>query len=109
MEKLQKVIQNNILKLMSESNVSMRQLSADINCSESYVQKLLNGDFHPKLEKLTDIADYFHVPIWALFLSEELTSDKIQQIESYLLTFDEAALDATLNVVKLIKPKSEPK
>lgn len=104
MDTLKKIIQNNILNEMNKANISMRQLSADINCSESYVQKLLNGNFVPTLEKLKDIAEYFKVPIWTFFLSEELTTGKIQQINTYLLTFDEEALDATLNIVRRIKP-----
>ncbi len=107
MDDLKKVIQNNILKLMSESGISMRQLSADINCSESYVQKILSGDFTPKLERLLDISDYFNVPIWALFLSEENTPDKLSQIEAYLLEFDEETLEATLNIIKRIRPKAD--
>ncbi len=104
MDTLKKIIQSNILNEMNKANISMRQLSADINCSESYVQKLLNGNFVPTLEKLNDIAEYFKVPIWTFFLSEELTTGKIQQINTYLLTFDEEALDATLNIVRRIKP-----
>lgn len=107
MENLKKVIQGNILELMSKSNISMRQLSADINASESYVQKILSGDFTPKLERLLDIAEYFNVPIWALFLSEDTAPDKVAQIESYLLSFDDDALDATLHMVKRIAPKSD--
>lgn len=104
MDKLKKIIQNNILNEMNKANISMRQLSADINCSESYVQKLLNGDLVPTLEKLNTIAEYFGVPIWTFFLAEELTTGKLDQINTYLLTFDEKALDATLNMVRLITP-----
>ncbi len=104
MEELKKIIQRNILNEMNKANISMRQLSADISCSESYVQKLLNGNFVPTLEKLNVIADYFDIPIWTLFLSEDLTFNKVQQINSYLLTFDEEALDATLNIVRRIQP-----
>lgn len=107
MEKLKKIIQGNILELMSQSNISMRQLSADINCSESYVQKILSGDFTPKLERLLDIANYFQVPIWMLFLSPETTPDKAYQIQSYVLKLDDDSMDATLNIVKRLPPKSE--
>lgn len=107
MEELKKIIQKNILDLMEERNLSMRQLSADMNRSESYAQKLLNGDFVPKLDKLLIIADYFEVPIWRLFLSTELATGKLQEIETYLLTFDEATLDATLNLVRRIQPTPE--
>ena len=109
MEELKKIIQNNILELMEERNLSMRQLSADMNRSESYAQKLLNGDFVPKLDKLLIIADYFEVPIWRLFLSKELATGKLQEIETYLLSFDEETLDATLNMVRRIQPTSEKK
>lgn len=107
MENLKKVIQTNILELMSRSNISMRQLSADINCSESYIQKILSGDFTPKLEKLLDIANYFSVPLWMLFLDKDATPDKITEIESYLYTFDEDALDATLHIVRRIQPENK--
>ena len=109
MEELKKIIQNNILALMEERNISMRQLSADMNRSESYAQKLLNGDFVPKLDKLLLIAEYFNVPIWRLFLSTELTTGKLQEIETYLLTFDDDALDATLNMVRRIQPAQTKK
>lgn len=109
MDELMQIIQNNILALMDEHDISMRQLSADMNCSESYAQKLLNGDFVPKLDKLLMIAEYFDVPIWRLFLSTELTTGKLQEIETYLLTFDEEALDATLNIVRRIQPTSGKK
>ena len=109
MEELKKIIQNNILELMEERNISMRQLSANMNRSESYAQKLLNGDFVPKLDKLLMIAEYFNVPIWRLFLSTELATGKLQQIETYLLTFDEDALDATLNIVRRIQPTPQKK
>lgn len=107
MEDLKKVIQNNILELMSESNISMRQLSADINCSESYVQKILSGNITPKLEKLQIIAEYFDVPVWALFLSTENTPSQLSEIEAYLLSFDEDTLDATLNLIKCIRTSAE--
>ena len=107
MDILKKTIQNNIFNEMTKANISMRQLSADINCSESYVQKLLNGNFVPTLEKLNVIADYFNVPVWSFFLSEELSQGKLQQINTYLLTFDEEALDATLNIVRRMKPTKE--
>ena len=107
MENLKKVIQTNILELMSKSNISMRQLSADINCSESYIQKILSGDFTPKLEKLLDIANYFGVPLWMILLDKNATPDKIIQIEAFLYTLDEDALDATLHIVKRIQPISE--
>ncbi len=107
MEELKKIIQQNILDLMEERNLSARRLSADMNLSESYAQKLLNGTFVPKLDKLLMIAEYFNVPIWRLFLSPELATGKLQEIETYLLTFDEATLDATLNLVSRIQPNSE--
>ena len=104
MDKIKKIIQDNILSEMEKADISMRQLSADINCSESYVQKLLNGDFVPTVEKLSIIADYFEIPLWKLFLAPDMTPDKIEQITAYLLTFDEDALDATLNIVRRISP-----
>jgi len=109
MEELKKIIQRNILDLMEERNLSARRLSADMNLSESYAQKLLNGTFVPKLDKLLLIADYFNVPIWRLFLSPELATGKLQEIETYLLTFDDEALDATLNIIRRIQPTPEKK
>lgn len=104
MDKVKKIIQDNILNEMEKADISMRQLSADINCSESYVQKLLNGNFVPTVEKLSIIADYFQIPLWKLFLAPDLTPDKVEQITAYLLTFDEEALDATLNMVRRMHP-----
>lgn len=109
MNELMQIIQDNILDLLDERNISMRQLSADIDCSDSYIQKMLNGKLVPGLDKLTLIAEYFGIPVWRLFLSEELANGKLQQIESYLLTFDEETLDATLTMVRRIQPEATKK
>lgn len=106
MDELQKIIQANILELMIQSGASMRQVSTDINCSESYIQKILSGTFTPTLEKLVDIAAYFNVPVTALLETETTISPKIHEIDALLVNLDDGALDAVLEIVKRIVPEN---
>ena len=62
-KEIQKTLLNNINQLMHAHNVSMRQLSCDIGCSDSYIQKLMAEEMDPSLDTLINISLRFHVSI----------------------------------------------
>ena len=102
-EKQLQILQKNLYKLMHESNTSMRQLSAEAGMSPSYVQKLLSGDINPKLDKLVELGNCFSTS------SSELLNDVVppsllrQEINSYLVEFDDSTLEFILEMCKRMK------
>ena len=99
---LQETLSSNINRLMHTHNVSMRQLSSDIGCSDSYMQKIMSGDIIPPLEKLLKIAHRFNVPFQSLFEPNVLRSAKHREVDTYLLSFTDNELDAVLTLSKSI-------
>ncbi len=92
-------LQRNLVHLMNERSTSMRELSSSIDCSPSYIQKILNGKFFPSMQKLQSIAEYFEVPVSTL-LSDTYENPTIDLIDSLLVELDEGSLQLTLNLVK---------
>ena len=81
-------------------NVSMRQLSCDIGCSDSYIQKLMAEEMDPSLDTLINISQRFHVPLLSLFEKDVLRSAVHQEVDSYLVKFDDTQLNALLVLLK---------
>lgn len=92
-------LQRNLLRLMNENGTSMRELSNSIDCSASYIQKILNGKFCPSMQKLQNIADFFEVPVTVL-LTEKHENPTIELIDSLLIELDEGELQLTLDLVR---------
>ena len=94
------ILQRNLYKLMHDSNTSMRKLSAEVGVSPSYVQKLLSGEINPKLDKLVELGNCFSTS------SSELLDEAIepsvlrQEINAYLVRFDDSSLDFILQMCK---------
>ena len=68
-KKLHETLENNINSLMLDEDSltpSMRYLSTCIGASEGYIQKILNSDHFPSIEKLLQIADYYDIEPWML-------------------------------------------
>ncbi|MBQ7919014.1 MAG: helix-turn-helix transcriptional regulator [Lachnospiraceae bacterium] len=97
------VLQKNLYKLMHESNTSMRQLSADAGVSPSYVQKLLSGDINPRLDKLVELGNCFSTSSSQLLNDEVPPSLLRQEINSFLVEFDDDALEFVLEMCKRMK------
>ncbi len=56
-EKLLEAINQNIIKILDEKNISSRKLSKAIDKNDGYISRMLNGKFVPSLEVLSLIAD----------------------------------------------------
>ncbi len=56
-EKLLESINQNIIKILDEKNISSRKLSKAIGKNDGYISRLLNGKFVPSLEVLCLITD----------------------------------------------------
>ncbi len=56
-EKLLEAINQNIIKILDEKNISSRKLSKAIGKNDGYISRMLNGKFVPSLEVLCLIAD----------------------------------------------------
>lgn len=97
------ILQTNLYKLMHESNTSMRQLSADAGVSPSYVQKLLSGDINPRLDKLVELGNCFSTSSSQLLNNEVPPSLLRQEINSYLVKFDDDTLELVLEICKRMK------
>lgn len=97
-------LKKNLLKLITENNISMRKLSSDLDCSASYIQKIIDGQFSPSIEKVYAIADYFGVPATAL-LWEENTSSTIQEIDTLLIQLRPEQQELVLNLVRQLSQK----
>lgn len=102
-EKQLQILQNNLYKLMHESNTSMRKLSADAGVSPSYVQKLLSGEINPKLDKLVELGNCFETSTSALLDDGVPPSLLRQEINTYLLEFDDGSLEFLLQMCKRMK------
>ncbi len=98
-EQLQ-ILQKNLYKLMHESNTSMRQLSAVAGMSPSYVQKLLSGEINPKLDKLVELSNCFSITPGELLNDTIPPSFLRQEINSFLVEFDDATLELVLELCK---------
>lgn len=106
-KEIQKTLLNNINQLMHAHNVSMRQLSCDIGCSDSYIQKLMAEEMDPSLDTLINISQRFHVSIPSLFEKDVLRSAKRKEVDTYLFSFNDDELDAVLTLSKSIASRNK--
>ncbi len=56
-KKIVEAINQNIIKILDEKNISSRKLSQLIDKNNGYISRMLNGKFVPSLEVLCLIAD----------------------------------------------------
>lgn len=97
------ILQKNITTLLdSDTPFSMRKLSMEINCSESYIQKVVEGKIVPSLQKLIDIANYFDVPL-ATLLTESpkdiVVNHKAELVKNEIDKLPENVLDSILTII----------
>ena len=102
---LQTTLLNNINSLMHTHNISMRQLSSDIGCSGSYIQKLTSKEIELSLDTLTYIAHRFNIPVQSLFDNDVLRSALHREVDTYLVHFSDKQLNAILTLSKSIANK----
>ena len=70
-EKNRKNLENNIIRLMRNKNMTARALSMRIEKNERYITRMLNGKIDPSLDTLFQIAMALRVEPAELFIKKE--------------------------------------
>ena len=70
-KKRRKILEDNIVRLMMEWNLTARALSIRIEKNEWYITRMLNGKIDPSLDTLFDIAEALRVEPEELFTEKE--------------------------------------
>jgi len=66
-----KILEDNIIRLMMEKNLTARALSIRIEKNEWYITRMLNRKIDPSLDTLFNIAEAFRVELAELFTKKE--------------------------------------
>ena len=66
-EKTRKILEDNIIRLMMEKNLTARALSIRIEKNEWYITRMLNGKIDPSLQVISKIAEILRVSVADLF------------------------------------------
>lgn len=70
-EKRRKILEDNIIRLMMEKNLSARSLSIRIGKNKWYITRMLSGKIDPSLDALFNIAEALRVEPAELFTKKE--------------------------------------
>jgi len=70
-ERKRKILEDNIIRLMIERNLSARALSKKIWMNDWYITRMLNGKIDPSLDTLFNIAEDLRVEPAELFTKKE--------------------------------------
>ena len=62
-EKTRKILEDNIIRLMMEKNLTARALSIRIEKNEWYITRMLNGKIDPSLQVVCKIAEILRVSV----------------------------------------------
>ena len=66
-DKTRKILEDNIIRLMMEKNLTARALSIRIEKNEWYITRMLNGRIDPSLQVISKIAEILRVSAADLF------------------------------------------
>ena len=66
-EKTRKILEDNIIRLMMEKNLTARALSIRIEKNKWYITRMLNGNIDPSLQVISKIAEILRVSAADLF------------------------------------------
>ena len=70
-EETRKILEDNIIRLMVEKNLTARALSIRIEKNEWYITRMLNGKIDPSLHVICKIAEALRVSVEDLFTKKE--------------------------------------
>lgn len=70
-EKTRKILEDNIIRLMMEKNLTARALSIRIEKNEWYITRMLNGKIDPSLQVICQIAEVLRVSVEELFAKND--------------------------------------
>ena len=62
-EKRRKILEDNIIRLMMDKNLTARALSIRIGKNEWYITRMLNGKIDPSLQVVCKIAEILRVSV----------------------------------------------
>ena len=62
-EETRKILEDNIIRLMMEKNLTARALSIRIEKNEGYITRMLNGKIDPSLQVVCKIAEILRVSV----------------------------------------------
>ena len=107
-DELKQIIQQNILLLLNDpqNGPSMRNLSSNIDCSDSYIQKVLSGKICPSLNVLRKISNYYDIPLESLITPNTAHSLEVQKIQKSLPSVSEGTLRIISEIIELDRQKS---
>ena len=71
-EKTRKILEDNIIRLMMEKNLTARALSIRIEKNEWYITRMLNGKIDPSLQVICKIAEVLRVSVAELFTKKRV-------------------------------------
>lgn len=66
-DKMRKILEDNIIRLMMGKNLTTRALSIRIEKNEWYITRMLNGKIDPSLQVISKIAEILRVSVADLF------------------------------------------
>ena len=66
-EETRKILEDNIIRLMMEKNLTARALSIRIEKNEWYITRMLNEKIDPSLQVINKIAEILRVSVADLF------------------------------------------
>ena len=69
--KTRKILEDNIIRLMKEKNLTARALSIRLEKNEWYITRMLNGKIDPSLQVICKIATVLRVSVADLFTKKE--------------------------------------
>jgi len=70
-EETRKILEDNIIRLMIEKNLTARALSIRIEKNKWYITRMLNGKIDPSLQVICRIAEVLRVSVADLFTKNE--------------------------------------
>lgn len=87
-KKSSEIIRENLTYMLNqEGTPSMRNLSTSIGTSDSYIQKILNQERTPSLDKIDSISEFFDVESGKCFITSAKTGRKCWPSCSSLTNF----------------------
>ena len=70
-EKTRKILEDNIIRLMMEKNLTARALRIRIEKNDWYITRMLNGKINPSLQVICKIAEVLRVSVEELFAKND--------------------------------------
>ena len=92
--------------ILATKNISERQLGERLGCSNSYINKIVNGRVVPPIRKIQSICDVLDITLAKFFESTELTFMQ-QRILGELEYLTDEDIQFILTTILYIKKKNE--